>query len=366
LAKAVVLAAGGCGTLYPISTYPKDIAADGFGMGFNTGAEFVDMEFMQFEPCCLVQPDVVKGQGISTTLLVEGGELFNNEGTPLVPRSYPGERPKIQKGELSRLIHKEVSEGRGTTHGGVFLDVTGVPRETVVVNHAIFYNPAKKAGIDLTRDRAEVAPGAHTLIGGLKINPKCETTIAGLYAAGEVVGGLHGANRLGGNAGTETLVFGALAGIQAAQAALAQESINRSAWEGLLSEKRTVVEQLLVATSEGSGFVAFKDEIQYIVQNKLGIIKDESSVKNAISELAALEEDRPRLKAKELGELVDVFNIEHLLTTARLIAAAAMERRESRGVHYRADFPKADDYHWMKKITVQKSYGDIKISLIDL
>ena len=181
--KAVVLAAGGCGTLYPITTYPSDISSDSYAMAYRAGAELIDMEFVQFEPCTYVYPHEARGAIMVTTMLMAGAELRNANGDLLVK-----ERHRMQKDELSRLIYREICEGRGTEHGGVYFDATMLPRDSIIRNHSISYEPAIRAGLDITREPAEVAPAAHTSLGGIRINEKCEASIEGIYAAGEAAG----------------------------------------------------------------------------------------------------------------------------------------------------------------------------------
>ena len=186
-------------------------------MAYLAGAKLVDMEFMQFDPCSFVYPEKLVGCSIPTTMLMEGAQLRNAKGEIFV--KVLNERgARIHKDALSRAISKEIAEGRGTPNGGVFYDVSMLPAKKVIVDHSIFYEPALEAGVDLTREPAEVAPAAHSSLGGVKINERGETSLPGLYAAGETVGGLHGANRQW-ICGAEVLVFGAQAGKYAAESA---------------------------------------------------------------------------------------------------------------------------------------------------
>jgi len=181
-AGAVVLASGGCGAVHPVSTYPPALIGDGYAMAYRAGAKLVDMEFMQFEPCCFVYPKELEGRIIVTTMLNEGGKLLNSRGEEFLLHDEPGYR--LQKGELARAIVREIAAGRGTVHGGIFFDVTALPKERVLVDCSLFSAPAMAAGIDMTKEACEVAPAAHTFLGGTVVNGDCETTVRGLYAAG--------------------------------------------------------------------------------------------------------------------------------------------------------------------------------------
>ncbi len=208
-AKAVVLALGGGGSIYAGSTYPGDVTGSGYALALEAGAELCDMEFVQFEPCRGIWP---RPLGISTTLLSHGGSLYNGEKRVFLLK----EARDCSKAELAFFIGREIFRGRPTPHGGVWLDLSGVPEEELTVGHAMYYRRFLGAGIDLKTTPVEVAPAAHTFLGGVRIDAACRTSVSGLFAAGEVTGGVHGANRIGGNAGTEVYVFGRIAGESAA------------------------------------------------------------------------------------------------------------------------------------------------------
>lgn len=362
-AKAVVLATGGCGRLYDFSTYPADITSDGYGMAYEIGAEFVDMEFIQFEPCAFVYPDSLRGSIISTTTLSAGAELRNKDN-----ENFLGEKgKKMQKDELSRVMHKEIIEGRGTEHGGLYYDVTMLPRDFIVIDHCIFYDPALKAGIDLTKQPAEVAPGAHTSIGGLRTDEKNSTSVTGLFAAGEVVGGLHGANRLGANSGAETLVFGARAGRYSAEYALSSDSsIDNQKFEQLLSSKQKISESYLnkEGTQENISFLI--EKIKLIMQEAGGIIRNEESLKSSLVKLREIESKCQDLSAKNLDQVKEIYIIKNMLNTGKVILTAALTRKESRGAHYREDYNEQNDQEWLKKIVISNVDGEIEISFSEI
>ena len=180
-AGAVVLATGGSHLMYN-STYPLCQTADGFCMAYEAGATLTDMEFVQFEPCRAVWP---KPLGISTTLLARGGKLLNQQGERFILKSFPAEGA-VPKDVLARLIALEIAAGNATEHGGVYLDLTDVPEDEIRIHHKLYYERFISEGIDLTKERVEVGPSAHSMMGGVQINPEAWTGVDGLYAAGEV------------------------------------------------------------------------------------------------------------------------------------------------------------------------------------
>jgi len=353
-AGAVVLAIGGCGSVYPFTTYPADITGDGYAMAYLSGAELIDMEFMAFESCGFVFPNKLRGKTVSTTILMEGGQLLNSKGERFMLRYNPERVEKVQKDELARAVYQEIMEGRGTKHRGVYLDVSMLPRDTIVYAHSLFYQFALKAGVDLTKDQAEVAPIAHTSIGGVKINEECMTTVAGLYAAGEVVGGIHGANRLGGSAGTETLVFGARAGKFAAEYALNHSTIDVKRVNKLASGKIAEIEQDKNNKNNSIDPKMLKKEIHRVMEEKVSIVKNGDKLKQAKNKLAEIKEKYAHISLDNIDQLTDIYEIRNMLITAEILIMAAIYRRESRGVHFREDYPQRDDMNWLKKIVIRK------------
>ncbi len=365
LAKAVVLTTGGCGAIYPITTYPKDIVGDGYAMAYRAGAELLDMEFLQFEPCCFTYPESIKGNPIPTTMMKEGAVLRNAQGERFLLKY--GEQPEnIQKDVLARAIAMEIAEGRGTEHQGVYYDVTMLPRDTVVINHNIFYDPALKAGIDLMKEPAEVAPAAHTLTGGVRIDEFCKASPQGLYAAGEVAGGIHGANRIGGASGAEILTFGARVGKYAALAALAAKALPSAKTVDRLIEKETEAYAARRERKRGAADpAAFHDAIQKVMSENVGIIKNKKGLTKAWKELEVLEDRLGELPVKGVKQLVELYTYENMITTGKMLAAASLARTESRGVHYRSDYPARQDKKWMKSIIIKQLDGQMKLETRD-
>ena len=358
-AKAAVIATGGSGQIYAFTTYPSDITGDGYAMAYEACAQLKDMEFIQFEPCVVLFPESLRGRIMVTTLLTEGGQLQNGKIERFMLGYDNKKAEKVQKDELARCIQKEISEGRGTIHGGVYFDVTMLSPKKIIKDYHEDYQILLLGGIDLTRELVEVAPAAHTFLGGVRINEKCETSVAGLFAAGEAVGGVHGANRLGGNAGTESLVFGVRAGKYAGEYALSQkDGENADFSKDLKKIEEKIYRSLILNKSEGPEPRSVKKVIQNIMQEKGGIVKNRENLEEAIEELRQVEKMLPELTSENIGELIEIHKVKNMLVTAKLIIIASLKRTESRGAHYRDDFPSRKDEYWLKSIILEKSDGE--------
>lgn len=283
--KCTILACGGLSNMHTISTYPKGLIGDGYAMAAKAGAEMVDMEFTQFEPCCIVHPQSLWGKLIVTTMLNEGGKLLNNKGEEFMKNNEKGY--KMQKSELSRAIVEEIRSGGGTEHGGVWMDVTALPHDRVAIDNSIFYDPPKREGIDITEVPVEVAPAAHTFMGGVRINENCESSLNGLLAAGEVSGGIHGANRLGGCAGAEVFVFGCIAGRQAHEVASVRNICTDKALriaDALAGRYENLPQTTTVTEEELALYATLKADIAA----GLGIYRSEGEMNTCLEKLAKI------------------------------------------------------------------------------
>lgn len=336
-AGAVVIATGG-GHMLKGSTYPACQTGDGFAMGFRAGAGLRDMEFFQHEPCRAIWP---KPLGISTTLLAKGGKLTNALGERFVLKTHPSEGA-ASKDELARLVAQEIRAGRGTPHGGVWLDLTDLPEKEIRVNHALYDQRFREVGIDLCADRVEVGPAAHSIMGGLVVDQHCATAVEGLFAAGEAMGGLHGANRLGGNAGAEVYVFGSIAGLSAADFARraadhpeGAEELNWNIDDGLPA---------------GGIYDTMAGQIREALSRAMGPIRDAQTLTRTLDALDAFQERLEPERAMCWEDRIACFKAENLLTVGRIMVNSALTRRESRGVHFREDYPERDDRNWKRSI----------------
>lgn len=334
-AGAVVLATGGA-HLMRHSTYPLCQTSDGMAMAYEAGAVLRDLEFVQHEPCRCVWP---KPLGLSTTLLAKGGILTNRLGERFCLKAYPSEGA-VPKDILARLIALEVQDGRGSTHGGVYLDLTGTPVDEITVNHSMYYKRFLDAGLDLTRDIIEVGPAAHSMMGGVEIDADGSTGIPGLYAAGEVIGGLHGANRLGGNAGAEVYVFGRRAGAAAVRFAAEAPCVSKI-------DPEFPVWDVGKAPYDWEGK---KQTVRALLAEALAPVRNGGTLKTAAVTLDAWLSEINAVIPASAEEAFRKTECLHLTQIGLLAVQSASLRTESRGVHYREDYPDRDDLNWKKSI----------------
>ncbi|MCK4423339.1 MAG: FAD-binding protein [Candidatus Omnitrophica bacterium] len=369
--KAIILATGGCGRVYSFTTYPAEALGHGYAMAYEAGAELVDMEFIQFEPCVLVYPDKLRGFGMITTLLSEGGQLRNIKGERFMERYCP-EAEKTQKDILARAIYEEIQAGRGTENGGVYFDVSMLSSRYIEEKYPSYLSRLLSAGIDMRSEPFEVALAAHSCMGGIKINEKCETSVKGLYAAGETAGGVHGANRIGGNAGTEVFVFGRRAGKYAAEYILSEKKDDLSA-KMITGQEKQINKQFLNHAAEKKGIYKqflnpdidnpqnpdiIKSEIQDIMSEYANIVRDKAGLKKALNCLTEVKDKiTSRISANNITELMKAYQVKNMAVTSEIIVKSALTRTESRGAHYRKDFPERDDKEWLKNVVIRKVNG---------
>ena len=357
-ASAVVLASGGLSNMYPISTYPEGLLGDGYAIAARAGAEMVDMEFLQYEPCCFVYPEVLHGHLLVTTMLSEGAKLLNARGEEFMLKS--GRGYKVQKGELSRAILREIREGRGGEHGGVFFDATALPKQRIVVDNSIFYEAPKRAGIDITVQPGEVAPAPHTFLGGVRIDRNCYV-MPGLFAAGEVCGGVHGANRLGGCAGAEVFVFGTIAG-QRAQEYAARNPADTEAAVRLAQPVLAAYETKRRGRGSAARDHELFEQIRTTIRDGLGAFRDEAGLRACQRGLDSL---RPALDEMDGASVMLRISCENMIEAAQMQLVSSLARTESRGVFYRSDFPERDDRNWKKNILLRREGETLAMRIED-
>jgi len=351
-AISVILATGGAGRIFKTTSMPEDARGDGYALAYNAGAKLIDMEFTQFYPTCVVKPNSIRGVMVPGGVLYpKGAKLINNLGESFMEHYDPELREMTTRDRLSRGIALE-AEIAGGANGGVFIDCSMISNleKLYPKSFALF----KEVGMDIDSP-IEVAPGAHFTLGGVLINTFCESSVSGLYAAGEVAGGLHGANRCGGNALTETQVFGKIAGYQADSFALVnyRPSIDDCA----------VKEELCRIKSLFSGKGQYKprsimDELQDIMYSYAGVLRSEESLNIAWSKIEELEEKAQSLKIKEGKNYnvarIDALDIHNMILVSKMLITSAKQRKETRGANYRKDFQNSDDkfllHHVIKKV----------------
>ena len=370
-ARSIVLATGGVGRGYSVTSNSWEYSGDGQALAYRTGAELIDMEFVQFHPTGMVWPPGVRGLLVTEAVRGEGGILRNTEGERFMWRYLPEDRrheyaetdeearawvdaltdgrqtddrrpPELStRDNVARAIYTEVKEGRGTEHGGVFLDISYLPAERVRRKLPSMYEQFKElADIDITAGPMEVGPTMHYIMGGIRVDaPTSATTTAGLFAAGEVAGGLHGSNRLGGNSLSDLLVFGRRAGLAAAAAAK-----HAPATEALPDDFITESVAMLDAPYDraaGEDPNRLHDDLKETMQSLVGIFRTESDLEQAATEIDALRDRLNGLKVtgpRSFNPAWDlVFELRNMITVAEAIARSALMRTESRGAHSRLD-----------------------------
>lgn len=327
-ADAVILATGGAGQLYDVTTNSTAGTGDGYALGYRAGAKLIDMEQVQFHPTGAVFPADSRGRLITEAVRGEGGLLRNIHGERFMEKYDPARMELSTRDIVARALATEILEGRGTPSGGIYLDVTHLPAEQIEKRLPVMLSQFLQFGIDIRREPMQVAPTAHHFMGGLCITPQAETTVPRLFAAGEVTGGVHGANRLGGNALADTQVFGRRAGISAGKCEPSAKSVDA----GILA----AVEEKISRLYEGDTAVSsVQKRLKSLMWNNVGIYRNELDLKVAEREVRKLQGERLRITSPQ--EIAGACITENMLCTASLVISGALLRRESRGAHTRTD-----------------------------
>jgi succinate dehydrogenase / fumarate reductase flavoprotein subunit len=366
-AKAIVICTGGIGKSYRVTSNSWEYTADGQALAFEAGAELKDMEFVQFHPTGMVYPPGVAGILVTEAVRGEGGILRNKNGERFMEKYDPKRMELSTRDVVARSIYTEVKEGRGSPHGGAFLDISHKPADYVKKKLPSMYHQFKElADVDITKEPMEVGPTCHYVMGGINVDAEtAAATIPGLYAAGEAAAGLHGANRLGGNSLSDLLVFGRRAGAAAAQYANSSPAVTIDN-----AQIEAAAREMLEPFERTSGETPYDvhDELQDSMQNLVGIFRNEEDMTKG---LAKLEEFKERAKkVRVVGSRM--FNpgwhlardLQNMLLASEAIALSARQRKESRGAHARIDFEKLDDEVWGKQhnIISRNSDGSLNLS----
>jgi succinate dehydrogenase / fumarate reductase flavoprotein subunit len=382
--SAIVLATGGIGKAWQITSNSWEYTGDGHALAYGAGAELIDMEFVQFHPTGMVWPPSVRGILVTEGVRGEGGVLKNNKGERFMFRYMPdmfkgdyaeteaesdawvkGDRKKnrrppelLTRDVVARAITREIAEGRGSEHGGVLLDIASKQSPDYIKKKlpSMYHQFKELAHVDITKDPMEIGPTIHYVMGGVKVDAETqESTVPGLYAAGEVGGGMHGANRLGGNSLSDLLVFGRRAGQYAATKRAAPPSIPDADLENAVRDALQPFER------DGENPFAVQSALQGIMQRHAGIIRDKDGLETALRELQQL-----KVRARKVGVTGSreynpgwhtAIDLQPLLIVSEATARAALERTESRGGHTRSDHPDSDEKQAREQIVIKKE-GD--------
>ncbi|MBI2205405.1 MAG: fumarate reductase/succinate dehydrogenase flavoprotein subunit [Candidatus Rokubacteria bacterium] len=390
--KAVVLATGGIGKAWKVTSNSWEYTGDGHSLALWAGADLIDMEFVQFHPTHMVWPLSVAGLLVTEGVRGDGGTLKNNKGERFmfnyIPEFFKAETADnieeadrwytdkknnrrtpdlLPRDEVARAITAEVKAGRGSPHGGVFLDIcTRRPADYIRKRLPSMYHQFKElAGVDITREPMEVGPAQHYVMGGVRVDAdSTASTVPGLFAAGECAGGMHGANRLGGNSLSDLVVFGRRAGLHAALYAKnfgGQLAVDRGQVE---SAARDLLEPLERSGSENP--YTIQADLQQSMHTLVGIIRNEADLKQALAKLEVLKERAKKVRV-EGGRTYNpgwhtALDLKSLLTVAECSAVAALERKESRGGHTRDDHPYTDDQWGKVNVVLRLRNGALQVS----
>ncbi|MDQ2921783.1 MAG: FAD-binding protein [Acidobacteriota bacterium] len=345
-AKSVVIATGGIGKAWRITSNSWEYTGDGMALAYDAGAELMDMEFVQFHPTGMVWPPGVQGILVTEAVRGEGGVLRNKDGERFMERYDPEKLDLSTRDVVARAIYTEVREGRGTEHGGAYLDISHKPADYVKKKLPSMYHQFRElADVDITQGPMEVGPTCHYMMGGIRVAAEtAEASMSGLFAAGEAAAGLHGANRLGGNSLSDLLVFGRRSGLAAADhassvgpVALDDSQVEDSAAEMVAPFERT----------DGESPYQLHRELQETMQQLVGIFRNEEDLERGLGEIRALKERAGSVRV----EGSRLFNpgwhlardLKSMLTVSEAVALSALARRESRGAHSRIDYPNYDE-----------------------
>ena len=393
-AKAIVLATGGIGRAYKITSNSWEYTGDGQSLAYHAGAQLTDMEYVQFHPTGMIWPPSVMGILVTEGVRGEGGILCNKNGKRFmfdeIPENYKSQtadnpeegwrytqgdrnarRPPelLTRDHVSRCIMNEVKAGRGSPHGGVFLDISWIKEKIPnAAEHikrklpSMYHQFMQLANLDITREPMEIGPTTHYMMGGVFVDPETQmSSVPGLFAAGEVAAGLHGSNRLGGNSLSDLLVFGKRAGEHAAEFAKARGAgaINEQQIEEAAREALTPFERAAQATGGNEGPYRVQTDLQEMMQSLVGIVRREKEMLHALEGLGELWQRSQKVAVHGHREYNPgwhtAIDLKPLLTVSEAVTRAAIERKESRGGHFRDDFPNKDAAYGQVRIVVQKA-----------
>jgi succinate dehydrogenase / fumarate reductase flavoprotein subunit len=387
-ARSVVLATGGIGKAYRITSNSWEYTGDGHALAYEAGADLIDMEFVQFHPTGMVWPPSVRGILVTEGVRGEGGLLKNKDGHRFmfddIPDLYKHQtadnveegwrytqgdkdarRPPelLTRDHVARCIVREIKEGRGSEHGGVYLDIAWIKErlsngsEHIKKKLPSMYHQFKQlAGIDITKESMEVGPTTHYVMGGVRVDPDTQMSrVPGLFAAGECAGGLHGANRLGGNSLSDLLVFGKRAGEHAAAFAKDHDAgVVNTDQVGEIAQRA-----LQPFSRDGEGPYAIQQDLQVMMQGLVGIVRQDTEIQRALDGLVQLND-----RANQVGVVGHreyntgwhtALDLRNLLTVSEAVARAAIMRQESRGAHFREDYLAKDDAWGKQNIIIRKA-----------
>jgi len=395
-AKAVILATGGAGKAWKVTSNSWEYTGDGYALAYNAGAELMGMEFTQFHPTGMVWPPSVKGILVTEGVRGDGGILLNSNKDRFmfkyIPEKFAAEtadteeeanrwlegdknarRPPelLTRDVVARSITKEVNEGRGSPHGGVFLDIASrVPAEKIKKKLPSMYHQFKVlANLDITKEPMEVGPTLHYFMGGIRVDSDSQMSkVPGLFACGECGGGMHGANRLGGNSLSDLLVFGRLAGVGAVnyvKGISSPPAVPDSQVKEIISKATDILNR-----ESGTNPYLVHEDLQEVMNRNVNIVRTEEELKTALSELERIKKDAAKVKATGTSQYNpgwhEALSLQCLIISAEAVTRGALVREESRGAHTRVDFP-GEGSEWLKYwiVSSKNNDGSMKVEKIE-
>ncbi len=356
--KAVILATGGCGKIYQVTSNSYESTGDGIAIAYKAGAELMDMEMIQFHPTGMIYPAGVRGMLVTEAVRGDGGVLTNAVGERFMSKYDPKRMELSARDVVARAVYSEITAGRGTKSGAVYLDISHKGSDYIKKRLPSMYDQFMEfAGVDITKQKMEVAPTVHYQMGGVKVDPETgETLVKGMYAAGEVACGLHGGNRLGGNSLSDILVFGKRAG-EAAATAVAGAELPAVADQEVQEE----ITRVLSPFSAGDGTNPFllKEEIAKNMWAHVGIIRNEKDLEAGLEDVGRLRKVSEKVRAAGgrayNQSWLDSLQVWDMLLGCEAVIRSALERKESRGAHARSDHPGKDDSWLVNILTFERS-----------
>lgn len=362
--KAVILATGGLGMIWKVTSNSQDCTADGYALSYFAGAEILNPEFVQFHPTGMVWPLSSKGLLVTEAVRGDGGILRNTKGERFMEKYDPKRMELSTRDIVAKAINREINEGRGTEHGGVYLDISHKPAEYIKKKLPSMYDQfLDLARVDITKGPMEVGPTCHYMMGGVKVDSETQKSrIDNLYAAGEVSGGMHGANRLGGNSLSDLLVFGRRSGMYAAEYSKKARSPHEN--KDAISASINKVTSMLDKKSGENPFLIHSD-LQELMQKNVSIVRNEDGLKAALKALELLKERYKNVVVsgglKYNPSLDRVITLKFMLKVAEIVTHAALERKETRGAHTREDYPERSDEWGKKNVVVYGENENVKV-----
>ena len=355
-AQQIILCTGGGSGLFYVNDNPPQVTGDGYVLGFRAGVPLIGIEMIDFQAMCC-SPKELFGFAPHPTGFINAGAVFKNrQGEEFLKRYFPDTAEKSTRSEVILAMAKEMHAGRASSTGGIFMDATKVPMDVIQKQIPHVYKTCLHRHIDITKTPLEVAPGSHTWLGGLKVDIDGKTSVDGLFAAGETAGGIHGGNRIGGSALSASLVYGRRAGRKAAALVKDKRIDLKKAEDGAIPESERAWIAGLMSRDTGPLQSDVRTACCMLAHNKLGPIREERTLREALAEYERIEreevpamrlDDKARNSDKLRGEeLESALSVRNLALLGRVLAFSCLKRTESRGAHFRLDYPETDDVRW--------------------